>query len=141
MIFRIAKPYKSLIINMIYAIRPGLSPVRDHHLPPSATIWPLWRDRSNSPKCAEPNLSATSFLRLLVDRRLTPTPYKGQYVTESALSRCEVNLAYAPGLPGPTQVGLTFSDSLLWVARLVNCNSEAHWIAQGMDSNQDSKQG
>ena len=68
----------------------------------------------------EPNLSTTSFLRLLVNDRQASTPQNGQYLRNEDTLRGRLGLGYSPRIPPRRWFGSTFSDSPARVELLVN---------------------
>jgi hypothetical protein len=60
---------------------------------------------------AEPNLSATSFLRLLVNGRQASTPQNGQYLRNKDTLCGRSWLGYSRRIPRRRWFGSTFSDS------------------------------
>src|ERR1019366_1759389 len=78
------------------------------------------RDYSNWRISAEPNLSATSFLRLLVNGRQASIPQNGQYLRNKDTLCGRSGLGYSPRMPRRRWFGSTFSDSLARDELLVN---------------------
>src|ERR1019366_9387360 len=68
----------------------------------------------------EPNLSTTSFLRLLVNDRQASTPQNGQYLRNEDTLRGRLGLGYSPRIPPRRWFGSTFSDSPARFELLVN---------------------
>ena len=68
----------------------------------------------------EPNLSATSFLRLLVNGRQASTPQNGQYLRNKDTLCGRSGLGYSPRMPRRRWFGSTFSDSPARDELLVN---------------------
>jgi hypothetical protein len=81
----------------------------------------LLRNASNSPIFAEPNLSATSSLVLMVDRGQRGCPQIGQYTVEVSQCRGAPRLPLVPRTTRQHPTASTFSPSPRRAATLVNC--------------------
>jgi hypothetical protein len=71
----------------------------------------LLRVTSNFPMFGEPNLSATSFLDLLVNGRQASTLQNGQYLRNKDTLCGRSGLSHSPRMPRRRWFGSTFSDS------------------------------
>jgi hypothetical protein len=116
-----------LIINDIKDLRRDANRARSCHLMPSDAIWsPLRRHCANWPIPAEPNLSATSSLGLLVDSGTASTAQIGQYLRKTPLPEGATRWA-GSGRPGAAHCGQS-SHTLL---RRTHC-----WLTATRSSSQ-----